>query len=1085
MPMSILSTNRESALQAAAGITTSLLICSSALGVVNRLPDGSGFETGPDGWDVMPHRPIQDPVAPSTSYPRGWRIGVAPADTTVEGNFSLVLEGGPTLQYHDVRWGPVELEPNTDYTFSAYLKVESDYYAGGCEAAGFGSFFNVTNGPGIAISPKMIRDQDSDLRTCFERIYFHFNTGDIAEESRHPQDKYGFRLTIDTTKLGATDSTDYRIYIDAAQVSIGATARSYIPPKVHDIGIDVIPAGDDDQVSERALRHYKLFEESEPIELRYWVYTRPGSPRPQRVGLRVEDAYLRDEESAPLILVPGFPIADPGVGGTGTITIDQADLEGGSGTYRVLVGAPLDGEWEEFVFGVLRPPHPDANVPADDHQFGVQLGNFKYLHRLINQDGDPSNDRPECEQAENGDPECTTRVLYADGPDPNLPLWMIERLGIPHLRIKHVFHPKGYAPTDSIDGTWDLTYVDRFVDTVNQYDLNILAMTGDVLHKVEDFSAQTVTGYPVWMNADSSGWQAFLDGNERMYQELAATLGDRVHAYEVFNEPTAIRNSIQPADLAQLDQVASDVIANAGLDVKVVGFGLTGLGPRGVNAAPDFPQGRDALVGEFISMGGLETMDVAAMHVAVTQEIDVYPDSLYNHGLEMRLAYCSRALKTELKRLIEARDPDNIGFPFWVTETSYLSGSVYPKFDIPGATDIGLLGRRVDSHRETARLVAQEFVTLLSSGWERAYYFNFDATLFIGVNVGVFRTLVDVYGSPRTALGAFYNLSQNLAGARFVGKFEKAHSKRVFVKFERGDDDIIVLYSLDPNTVDIPFHIQEPSIYVDMWGAQVEDPVLSPDPIYIHGPELDLNSVAGQIEEQAAKFDDLAVKGEDDEPTLRFDRIPRTGKHEWDFECAAHLWLAHEPNPEDLTGRTIDYVQRFTDGINRQMVPEGEFFQGYADEINGVSTSVHSGETVFTGSRLLAHSDSFTEKVAVVEGDVEQYLVISERGSAQFGVYLIGYSDPAISQDPRYRLLDLDPGFIDPIEKRINIPPHEVDLIEVLEEGGFFVDPSEEYLLDIVTFAVGDGAVFGIDDVRYFDDMAAPGRRGLSSDISP
>ncbi len=1049
-------------------------LCSpAALGATNKLPDGFGFETGPDGWDVMPHYAFQDPADTTTSYPRGWRMATAVADTALEGDFCLALEGGPTLQYHDVRWAPVLLEANTDYTFSAYLKVESDYYGGGCGQAGFGASFAVTNGFGTALTHQAMRDHDSDLTTCFERIYFHFNTADIQAGNLHPRSMYGFRLTIDTTQRSPTDTGEYTVYVDAVQLEKSAAPSAFLPPKPLDVGLDVIPAAADAPVAERALRHYKLFEESEALEFRCWVYARPGSQRPRGVGVRVEDAALRNADGSPLVLVERLRLSDPGQGVAGNFTLDHADLEAGSGIYRIVFGAPLEDESEELVFGVLHPAHPAAAVPAADHQFGVQLGNFKYLHRLVNEDGDPNNDRPECDGAETGDPECTVRVLYALGPDPNLPLWMIERLGIPHLRVKHVFHPKGYAPTDSLNGTWDLSYVERFVDTVNQYQIGILGMTGDDLHEVENLAAKTVNGYPGWMSPDLQGWQAFCDGHLRAYQELAATLGNRVEAYEVFNEPTSIRNSMTAAKLAQLDQGSSDVIANAGLDVQVVGFGLTGMGPRGVNAAPDFPQGRDALFGEFIELGGLNAMDVAAMHVAVTSEIEIYPDSLYNHGLEMRLAYCARALKTEIDRLIEVGDPTNEGFPFWVTETSFLSGSVYPKFDIPGASDVGTAGRRVDPHREVARLMAQEFVNFVASGWQRAYYFNFDATLFVGVNNGVFRSLVDVYGSPRTALGAFYNVSQNLAGATFVERFESDAIKRVFLKFERGSDDIIVAYSLDAHFPDLPFQLSEPAIYVSMWGKQVINPELSPDPIFIHGPDLDLFGVASQIEEQAAAARAPLSLQDSDDPTLTFDHIPWTGKYQWDFECASHLWLGSEPNPEDLNDRYIQFIQRFTDGLHRQMVPQGELFQGYTDEIDGVSTSVHSGETLFLGSDLLNHYGSLSEQVAALIGEVEQYLVISERGGINTGVYLYGCTDTTITQDPRYHLPLLDPAQVDLVERRLNVPAHQVDLVELLTEKGYLIDPAKEYLVDLVSYAVGDGAVFGIDAVYYHDGAVA------------
>jgi hypothetical protein len=56
------------------------------------------------------------------------------------------------------------------------------------------------------------------------------------------------------------------------------------------------------------------------------------------------------------------------------------------------------------------------------------------------------------------------------------------------------------------------------------------------------------------------------------------------------------------------------------------------------------------------------------------------------------------------------------------------------------------------------------------------------------------------------------------------------------------------------------------------------------------------------------------------------------------------------------------------------------------------------------------------------------------------------------------------------VDRHLDIPVHDVDLAEVLAENGFLVDPGEEYLVDLVTWAVGDDARFGVDNVRYVRD---------------
>jgi hypothetical protein len=1056
------------------------------------LPDGSGFETGPDGWDVLPYHVFQDPTDAATLYPRGWELVTAVVDTIPEGGFALSLDGSRYLQKHDVRFPAIEMEQNTDYVFSIYAKVKSDYFTGGCEPATFGGNLEVTNGDGAAIPSSGMRFKDADLTSCWKRIYFQFNTADIPPSGAHQLNKYGLRLLFDSTKRELTDNFDYQILLDAAQLEKGTEPTSYMPPRDYDLGLDIVPADNHAPVAERAMRHYRCFDEGEVLSFRYWVYARPGVSRPTGVGYRVEDTYAKDASGKPVVWIDQQVLEDPGGGAIGTLVVDEAALEGGTGTYRLVIGAPAERERSDLVFGVLHPRHQAAEVAADLHQFGVQLGNFKYLHRLINEDGDPTNDLPECEDALPGDIECTRRLLYALGPGPDLAFWMIQRLGFPHVRIKHVFHPKGYAPLDTLTGNWDLTQLEWFVDTARNYDLNVLAMTGDGLHEVENPASINVAGYPEWMSPDAApdpiGWANFVAGHQRAYEELTQTLGDRVYAYEVFNEPTSIRNSITPSRLSDLDRVSREIVQAAGVSSVTLGFGLTGMGPRGVNAAVDFPQGRDALFGEFISLGGLGSMDAAAMHLAVTPEIAAYSDSIYNHGLEMRIAYCGRALKQELERLIDAHDPVHRGFPFWLTETSYLSGSVYPQYSVPKSSDVGSGGRRVDDHREVARLVAQEFVNIMATGWERAYYFNFDATLFVGVNNGVFRSLVDVHGSPRTALNAYYNVSQNLAGASFVERMEGERAKRVYLKFRRGADDIVVVYSLDASFPDIPFEIGEPVIYVNMWGKQVHNPVMSPDPVYIHGYSLDLYAIGTEIERQAQAFESVyelqsrsSHKGSGgtaghqlaDGPTLRFKRIPRTTRYEWDFECPSHLWLPFEPSPEDLTGRTVDYLQRFADGQSRQFVLEGEYSQGYTDTLSGLSTSVHSGDTVFEGTDLLTRFNHLREQILVRDGNAEQYLVISSRDGSQAGIYLIGYTDDQVYTDPRYRLPDFSPDQADFVEKRIALPLHIVDLVEVLNEGGFFITPGEEYLLDLVTYVIDDPTSIVIDDVGYFDGTGA------------
>lgn len=1055
-----------------------VMAAAPALAGENMLPDGSGFETGPDGWDVLGYRVFQDPGNPQTKYPRAFEL-ISTASDSLDGLCVLVLKGNPHLQMHEVRFPAMELHPDTDYALSIYAKVVSEYFQGGCEPATFGASLTVTNGDGTALASNHMRDVSAALTTCWDRLYFHFNTADIDPGVSHPLNMYGLKLTIDSTKRSVTDVYDYQVLLNAAMFEVGTLPTEYEPSRDYDIGLDIIPAADDAPVTERALRHYRLFEEDEPLEFRYWIYAKPGLDRPSPIGYRVVDAYALNDNGKPLVFIKHRVLPDPGNGIAGNFTIDHADLEGGSGTYRVVVGAPLELVHDNLVFGILHPPHWSTELDPEQIAFGTQVGNFKYLHRMLNEDGDPNNDLPECEGAEPGDPLCSRRLLYAMGPDPNLPFWMLDRLGLPHMRIKHVFHPSGWAPIDTITGTWDLTFIDWFVDTAGQHDLQILGMTGDGLSEVENFRSLNVNGYPPWMSPktypDPIGWQNFLAGHERAFEELAAVVGDRVYGYEIFNEPTRLGNSITPERLVALNQVSTDILRDAGLSVKGIGFGLTGMGPRGVVRTPDFPQGRDTLFGEFIALGGLNAMDAAAMHLAVTSEIGDYPDSLYRHGLEMRLAYCGGALKTEIERLIDALDPVNRGMPFHVTETSFLSGSVYRKYNVPKSIDVGEGGRRVDDYREAARLVTQQFINILGSGWERGYLFNFDATLFVGVHNGVFRSLVDVHGSPRPALNAYYNVAQNLAGATLVERMEGENAIRIYYKFERGPGDVIVAYSLDASLPDLRFQLEDPVLYIDMWGNRMTTPKVGVDPIYIHGQNLDLLSISQQIEAQARASHGSDPLGGKASPGLSFQRIPRVSKTWWDFECPAHIWLPFVPNPEDLTGRNVEYLQRFVDGQGRGLVLGGEFCMGYFDEFPNISTSVHSGETVLEGSELLTRYNNLCERVLVRNGHAEQYLVISDRAGSQSGVYLIGYSDTNLYSDPRYLLPEFSVELVDFDEKRIDLPLHRIDLVELLSDNGFFVIPGVEYLLDIVTFTVGAAAAIVIDDVCYTDSGEVPG----------
>lgn len=1045
---------------------------SSKQGPINLLEFGAGFETGPDGWDVLPYRIFQDPD--TAKYPRGWKLVSASADTVKEGGFALALEGSPTLQHHEVRWRTVSLQPNTDYVFSAYVKVESDYNPGGdCQSTGFKLGFSVSNGDRNAIPFSLLRGRSVDVRECWGQIWFQFNTADIEDDQLHPESQYGFRLTFDNTPRAWTDEHDYRILLDAVQLERGIVPSQFIPPWRYECGLDIIPAEDTAPVAERALRYYRLFEEAEAMEFRYWVYARPGQPRPAGVGVRVEDAYLREKDGSPVVFVPRLRLPDPGAGGVGTFEVDHADLAGGSGNYRIVLGGPVEDFSNDLVFGVLRPASSEADVDAEENQFGAQIGNFKYLHRLRNEDGDPDNDLPECADAVAGDPECTLDRLYALGPDPQLPFWLSDRLGLNHVRVKHVFHPSGYAPHDTISGTWDLTQVRWFSETANRFDLKLLAMIGDNFHDLESPISPQVRGYPIWMSPDvfegRAGWEAFMAGNQRAYTALANELGGLVYAWNVFNEPTSSRNSISIADLIELNQLASDVFGSLDPDSKVVGFGLTGMGPKGVVYARDFPQGRDQLFEEFISAGGLESMDIAAMHLAVTSELAHYPDSLYNVGAAMRLAYCGAANRAELERLIEVHDPGNRNFPYWITETSLLSGSVYDRYNVPNADDVGSEGRRVDPHRLAALITAQHFSNIVAANWRRTYLFNLEASLFVGAHNGPFRALVDVHGSPRPSLLAYYNVRDHLAGARFVERVN-ADGRRVMLRFERGSrEDIMVLYGLDANMRALPFTVDEPVLIFDLWGNRTKKPQLGTEPIFIHGYNVDMYAVAEDIQHQlaVAEVPRLAGQGGKPAPSLVFDRLPSVDPMRWDFECPAHLWLPFEPNPSDLTDRNSEWLERFQDNHRRGFVVSGELSQLYEDYIVGTDTSIHTGETVISGLDLLTRYGGLSEKITGIYGDVEQYLVVRERGAATSNVYLVATSDPSVSNDPRYLITPFDRQVLDEVEKRLDLDTHQVDLVELFTEAGFLISPGTEYLVDLVTWVVGESTALVVDDVQF------------------
>lgn len=160
---------------------------------------------------------------------------------------------------------------------------------------------------------------------------------------------------------------------------------------------------------------------------------------------------------------------------------------------------------------------------------------------------------------------------------------------------------------------------------------------------------------------------------------------------------------------------------------------------------------------------------------------------------------------------------------------------------------------------------------------------------------------------------------------------------------------------------------------------------------------------------------------------------------------------------------------------------EGEYSQGYTDTLASQSTSVHSGDTVFEGTELLNRYNHLREQILVRDGNAEEYLVISNRDGTQSGTYLIGYTNDNIYTDPRYRLPDFQPDQADFVEKRIALPVHTVDLVEVLTENGFFITPGVEYLLDLVIYVVDDSTAIVLDDIGYFDGTGSTRtKRGAS-----
>ena len=1041
------------------------LAAASAANSENLLVDGTGFETGQDGWEVVAYRFIQDPANPNTRYINAFDLESAPADTVPEGSYMLALKGDPWLQEHEVRWPMTALEPNTDYTFSVYTKgVIDGFPVSDCEPLGVSAELRVSNGDSDALRNSSMRSIEGGVRSCWSRLVFQFNTGDIDPQREHPEGKYSFLLVFNTTRQAWSNQRNYTIYLDAVQLEKGTAPSSYAAAGAYDIGIDVNPTEVDDPVEERALRQYKFFEEDEPLQFRYWVHAAPHQERPRFVGYRVLDAYMLEDNGTPKVWIDRQRIPDPG-DGVGTFEIDAAALAGGSGVYRIVVGAPFEQVSETLIVGVLKPQSDYMNIDPEGIIFGAQVANYRYVHMSRNYDGYDGNDVPECADAPYGDPNCTTKRLLLAGPDPALSFTILRRLGINHLRIKHVYLPVGYAPISNINGTWDLTQVKWFTELAQSYGMHINAMLGDKADAIENPASEAVLGYPSWMSPTESGWNAFLAGNERAYRELANAVPGLVTSWEVFNEPTSSRNNFTVAQLIQLDSLATDVFHERDPGSRTVGFGLTGMSPRGLIPSGPFPQGRDALFGEFIRAGGLSAMDVASIRLGNTSELGVYPDSAYTDGLAMRLAYCGRGLYTEVNRLVDAYDPDHSGFDFWVTETNFMSGSGYPEYNIVNPVDYGPKGRRVDSAREVARLLSQSMTSAAATGVKRIFYFSFENQEYSGIFNAPYRSLVDVFGSPRAGLLAYYNVIRFLSGAHLVEQ-SLPDGKRVFLFFENGNEDIAVIFHPDPSWPAIPFTVEDPVLIFDMWGNRIQQPKMSPEPVFIVGRNIDPLGLARSIEAQM----DAAVRsmGDASEPSLRFQQLPAVNGIRWDFECAPHMWLSVD---NDLRNRTITVANRFDDDTRRGVIISGETSYGYNDDIPGTPTAVHSDFTIFTGEQLKTEARYLTEQIVATSGFLRQYLVIKDRAETQTGTFLLATNDDRVTTDPRYRIDDFDLRWVNLPDSRFEVPTHDVDLMALLTENGFAVDNGTEYLLDLVVYAMDDAAFVGLDNVAFVPEV--------------
>ena len=1061
----------------------------------NLLVDGTGFETGVDGWEIMPYRFMQDPEDPATSYPDGWDMVSANPDTVREGNFALALRGSSGTMRHEVRWASLELDANSDYVFTVWAKVVSDALGTrNCPKSGLHGTLRVSNGERDAIPPHAMRISADNVKTCWQPLVFLFNTADIIPGREHPDDEYALRMIFDASSLDWAEQGDYTVYLDAAQLEKASTPTDYVAAVKKDIGVDVVPAGPGATVAERALRYYKLFEWNEDIEIQYYVRTEEGQARPRQIGAQVFDGYLKDSNGDPLLLLDQIRGSDPGNGGIATISIDPADLVGGSGSYEIVVGS-TDLRVSESVFvGVLARAGGFAPSDLGLNQFGVMVNNYRYSHRSTNKDGHPGNDRPECEGAEPGDGACTSDVLFLAGPDPELTFWLLSRMDVPHVRVKHVFEPSGFAPHDQIDGTWRLTQARWFAELAAKWDIKILAILGDDIEVIERPEEDTVWGYPSYMSPEAipgaAGWEAFLAGNQRCWQELAGELGGLIYAYEIFNEPTSVRNSLPLANLGELAQLANQTFGALDPDALVVGYGLTGMSPRGLSHSDEYPQGRDVLFKEFIQMGALNTMDVGALRIGATSEVAAYVDSAYNEGLAMRLAYCGRSLKAEVDRLIRAYDPANVGKSFWITETNFVSESMYSRFDYVNSRDHGLLGRRVDPQRAVARMIQQQFHSIVAAGFERGYYFNFDNSQFCGIHNPAFRSLFDVYKSPRSSLIAFYTVAQQLAGAEFLSQVNPGR-QRVYMKFSRGRYDLVVVYLLDPGARTFKFTTGKPTRNYDMWANQVSRPTLGVEPVYIWGRGLHMDSVIENIERQVAlvdagydpvevadafengydavKFAALSPPSEEDGdeagPNLRFKSLPSFSSTYWDFECPAQTWLGF--NAPDMTDRVIKYANRFGEISDFGIVVSGEYTVGYQDDADGRQTGIHSDATVMLGAELFREYRYLKQQLLAPYGLTEAYVNIRDRDNTNVGTYLIATNDDSVTQDPRYRLEDFRRNWADMREKRANVPVHTVDLVELFNENGYLLNGSTEYLLDIIVFATNNRAELGIDNVEF------------------